>query len=66
MMQQSIGAVPDGLPVSTVAMSDELDPVVMWLRVNARPFYDREAHAIAAPPQAPAAGYGYPPARGRY
>ena len=45
MMQQSIGAVPDGLPVSTVAMSDEYDPVAMWLRANARPFYDREAHA---------------------
>ncbi|MET8857879.1 MULTISPECIES: enhanced serine sensitivity protein SseB C-terminal domain-containing protein [unclassified Streptomyces] len=65
MMQQSIGAVPDGLPVSTVAMSDEFDPVAMWLRANARPFYDREAHA--APAQAPiAGGYGYPPARGGY
>lgn len=65
MMQQSIGAVPDGLPVSTVAMSDEFDPVAMWLRANARPFYDREAHA--APAQAPTAGgYGYPPARGGY
>ncbi|GAA3817021.1 hypothetical protein GCM10023083_58420 [Streptomyces phyllanthi] len=37
MMRQSIGAVPDGLPVSTVAMSDEFDPVVMWLRVSYRP-----------------------------
>ncbi|MBT2410864.1 enhanced serine sensitivity protein SseB C-terminal domain-containing protein [Streptomyces sp. ISL-12] len=64
MMQQSVGAVPDGLAVSTVAMSDALDPVAMWLRSNARPFYDREAHA--APAQAPAAGYGYPPAGGRY
>lgn len=65
MMQQSIGAVPDGLPVSTVAMSDEYDPVAMWLRANARPFYDREAHA--APAQAPmAGGYGYPPAPGGY
>ncbi|MER7184294.1 enhanced serine sensitivity protein SseB C-terminal domain-containing protein, partial [Streptomyces hyaluromycini] len=59
MMQQSIGAVPDGLPVSTVAMTDEYDPVVMWMRATARPFYDREAHA-QAPVQAPAAGYGYP------
>jgi hypothetical protein len=50
--------------VSTVAMSDALDPVAMWLRANARPFYDREAHA--APAQAPAGGYGYPPAGGRY
>ncbi|MGA5082683.1 enhanced serine sensitivity protein SseB C-terminal domain-containing protein [Streptomyces griseoincarnatus] len=57
MMRQSLPAVPDGLPVSTVALSDEHDPVAMWLRVNGRPFYDREAHAPA-----PAAGYGYPPA----
>ncbi|WP_398655005.1 enhanced serine sensitivity protein SseB C-terminal domain-containing protein [Streptomyces kanamyceticus] len=56
MMQQSIGAVPEGLPVSTVAMSDEDDPVAMWLRANARPFYDREAQAAPAP----AGGYGYP------
>ena len=62
MMQQSIGAVPDGLAVSTVAMSDAFDPVVMWLRAGARPFYDREAHAAPAP----AAGYGFPPARGGY
>lgn len=32
MMQQSIGAVPDGLPVSTVAMSDDYDPVALWMR----------------------------------
>ncbi len=57
MMRQSLPAVPDGLPVSTVAMADEHDPVAMWLRVNARPFYDRGAHAPA-----PATGYGYPPA----
>ncbi|MGW6021681.1 enhanced serine sensitivity protein SseB C-terminal domain-containing protein [Streptomyces sp. NPDC055099] len=56
MMQQSIAAVPDGLPVSTVAMSDQYDPVAMWLRANARPFYDREAQ----PAPAPAGGYGYP------
>ncbi|GAA3491945.1 MULTISPECIES: enhanced serine sensitivity protein SseB C-terminal domain-containing protein [Streptomyces] len=60
MMQQSIGVVPDGLPVSTVAMTDEHDPVGMWLRANARPFYDRDAHA-PAPTGAP--GYGYPPSR---
>src|SRR3954452_8329223 len=64
MMQQSIGAVPDGLPVSTVAMSDEYDPVALWMRAGARPFYDREAHGSLAP--APGAGYGYPPARGGY
>lgn len=56
MMQQSIAAVPDGLPVSTVAMSDDYDPVAMWLRANTRPFYDREAQAAPAP----AGGYGYP------
>ncbi|OXY90820.1 hypothetical protein BEK98_33510 [Streptomyces diastatochromogenes] len=70
MMQQSVGAVPDGLPVSTVAMTDDYDPVVMWMRAGARPFYDREAHAAPPPPQpqlqapptgSPAAGYGYPP-----
>jgi hypothetical protein len=66
MMQQSIGAVPDGLPVSTVTMSDDYDPVVLWMRAHARPFYDREAHAPAAPPApAPASGYGFPPA-GRF
>ncbi|MFD9792585.1 enhanced serine sensitivity protein SseB C-terminal domain-containing protein [Streptomyces sp. NPDC059070] len=62
MMQQSVGAVPDGLAVSTVAMSDEYDPVGMWLRARGRPFYDREAHAA---PVAPAGGYGYPPAAPR-
>ncbi|MBT2487614.1 enhanced serine sensitivity protein SseB C-terminal domain-containing protein [Streptomyces sp. ISL-96] len=64
MMQQSIGVVPDGLPVSTVAMSDEYDPVSMWLRANARPFYDRDAHAApAAPSSAAQGGYGYPAPR---
>ncbi|MDJ0460780.1 enhanced serine sensitivity protein SseB C-terminal domain-containing protein [Streptomyces sp. H27-C3] len=62
MMQQSIGVVPEGLPVSTVAMSDDYDPVAMWLRANTRPFYDREAHAPLSP-QAPASGYGYPAPR---
>ncbi len=56
MMQQSIASVPDGLPVSTVAMSDEYDPITMWLRANSRPFYDREAHGPAG-----VGGYGYPP-----
>ncbi|MFH8613665.1 enhanced serine sensitivity protein SseB C-terminal domain-containing protein [Streptomyces sp. NPDC017979] len=67
MMQQSITAVPDGLPVSTVALSDEYDPVGMWLRANARPFYDRDAHGGApgaAPAVAPGDGYGYPPVAG--
>lgn len=64
MMQQSIGAVPEGLPVSTVAMSDEYDPVAMWLRGNSRPFYDRESHAPAGRSGVVAPGYGYPQAPG--
>ncbi|MFI6651583.1 enhanced serine sensitivity protein SseB C-terminal domain-containing protein [Streptomyces sp. NPDC050529] len=60
MMQQSIGTVPEGLPVSTVAMADEYDPVAMWLRANARPFYDREPHAPAGRGAVVAPGYGYP------
>lgn len=55
MMRQAIGAAPEGLPVSTVALSDEYDPVGMWMRVHARPFY---GHEVA--PQVPLAGYGYP------
>ncbi|CAL9307353.1 MULTISPECIES: enhanced serine sensitivity protein SseB C-terminal domain-containing protein [unclassified Streptomyces] len=61
MMRESVSAVPDGLPVSTVAMSDGYDPVALWLRANARPFYDREAHL--APPQRGTAAYGYPQQR---
>ncbi|MFE7131273.1 enhanced serine sensitivity protein SseB C-terminal domain-containing protein [Streptomyces sp. NPDC057638] len=57
MMQQSVAAVPEGLPVSTVAMSDEYDPVSMWLWANARPFYDRNAHLAPGAHE----GYGYPP-----
>lgn len=49
MMQQSVGAVPEGLPVSTVAMTDDFDPVVLWMRANSRPFYNREAHGAVAP-----------------
>lgn len=60
MMQQSVGALPDGLPVSSVAMSDDHDPVTMWLRSHARPFFDRDAHAGAVPGVAPGYGYGYP------
>ncbi|MEU6079705.1 enhanced serine sensitivity protein SseB C-terminal domain-containing protein [Streptomyces sp. NPDC047108] len=64
MMQQSVGAVPEGLPVSTVAMSDAYDPVAMWLRTFARPFFDRDVYGGAqgpAAPASPAPGYGYPP-----
>lgn len=63
MMRQSITAVPDGLPVSTVDLSDGHDPVAMWMRAQARPFYDREAHG---PAQAPVSGYGYPQAPAGY
>ncbi|MCC3767148.1 enhanced serine sensitivity protein SseB C-terminal domain-containing protein [Streptomyces sp. UNOC14_S4] len=63
MMRQSVGAVPEGLPVSTVALSDEHDPVAMWMRANARPFYDRDVYGGAASAAPPAVGgYGYPPA----
>ena len=57
MMQQSVGAVPDGLPVSSVAMSDDFDPVAMWLRRNSRPFFDRDVPTANA---GPGHGYGYP------
>ncbi len=66
MVRQSVGAVPDGLPVSSVAMADDHDPVAMWLRANSRPFFDRDAHAGAAPggvpgaPPAPVHGYPRP------
>lgn len=47
MMRQSVGAVPEGVPVCTVALADEHDPVAMWLRAQTRPFYDREGQAAA-------------------
>ncbi|WP_079032345.1 enhanced serine sensitivity protein SseB C-terminal domain-containing protein [Streptomyces specialis] len=62
MMSRAIEAVPDGLPVGTVAMADAFDPVAMWLRANTRPFYDRDAPGT--PGQDPSRlhrhGYGYP------
>lgn len=64
MMAQSVTAVPEGLPVSSVAMADDYDPVAMWLRSQARPFFDRDAQPQAgygAPgPAAGGFGYGYP------
>ncbi|MEU5838181.1 enhanced serine sensitivity protein SseB C-terminal domain-containing protein [Streptomyces diacarni] len=64
MMAQSVAAVPEGLPVSSVAMADDYDPVAMWLRRQSRPFFDRDAQPRAgygAPgPQAGGFGYGYP------
>jgi hypothetical protein len=62
MMGQAVATVPDGLAVSTVVMSDEYDPVAMWMRAGVRPFYDRDSHAAPAP----ASGYGYPPAGNGY
>nr|WP_206441815.1 enhanced serine sensitivity protein SseB C-terminal domain-containing protein [Streptomyces boncukensis] len=69
MMQRSITAVPEGLPVSSVAMADGHDPVAMWLRRQARPFFDRDTQVGAVQVQgqvprqsaAPGLGYGYPP-----
>ncbi|MDT0322087.1 enhanced serine sensitivity protein SseB C-terminal domain-containing protein [Streptomyces millisiae] len=60
MMRQAIAAVPEGLPVATVAMADGYDPVAMWLRANARPFYDRDAPAAHDPGALRQHGYGYP------
>lgn len=64
MVHQSVGVVPDGLPVSSVAMADDYDPVAMWLRANSRPFFDRDVQAGVFPGPAPAAGpapaQGYP------
>jgi len=61
MMRESVAAVPEGLPVSSVAMSDDYDPVAMWLRRNSRPFFDRDVpSAQATQSAAPGHGYGYP------
>lgn len=57
LMQHSISGAPEGLPVSTVAMADEYDPVAMWMRAFARPFFDRDAFG-AGPPPGPAAAQG--------
>lgn len=50
MMEQSLPAAPAGLPVSTVAMADDFDPVAMWMRVYARPVYDREGYGAGTVP----------------
>ncbi|GAA2717422.1 MULTISPECIES: enhanced serine sensitivity protein SseB C-terminal domain-containing protein [Streptomyces] len=61
MMQQSVGVVPEGLPVSTVSMADEYDPVALWMRAHARPFFDRDVYGGgAAAPAGPSGAYGYP------
>ena len=63
MMEQSVAAAPDGLPVAGVEIADDYDPVAMWLRRNARPFFDREAPAAGSP--APAGAPGVPSAHGQ-
>lgn len=61
LMQRAIAQAPQGLAVSTVAMSDEYDPVALWLRANSRPFYHREAGPAPYPAATYAqSGYGYP------
>jgi SseB protein C-terminal domain len=50
MMQHAIGSAPDGLPVSTVAMADDFDPVAMWMRAHQRPFFDRDAFRAGSSP----------------
>ncbi|MFI9270322.1 enhanced serine sensitivity protein SseB C-terminal domain-containing protein [Kitasatospora sp. NPDC052896] len=63
LMQRAIAQAPEGLAVSTVAMSDEYDPVALWMRAHLRPFYHREATPAPypAPPYPGAPGsYGYP------
>jgi hypothetical protein len=61
MMQQSIGGLPQGLPVSTVAMADDHDPVTMWMRAHAQPFFDREVNSWGWTQRPPAADYTAPP-----
>lgn len=60
MMQHSIGGAPDGLPVSTVAMADEYDPVAMWMSVFARPFFDRGSYTAGPAGAAPQPGWSQP------
>ncbi|WP_404816766.1 enhanced serine sensitivity protein SseB C-terminal domain-containing protein [Streptomyces thermolineatus] len=69
MMHHCIGAAPEGLPVSTVAMADEYDPVAQWMQACQRPFFDREAFGAGPapampPPPVAAPGPGRPAATG--
>ncbi|MDH6116278.1 hypothetical protein ABH930_000677 [Kitasatospora sp. GAS204A] len=64
LMQRAIAQAPPGLAVSTVAMSDDLDPVALWMRANTRPFFHREATgaqypATYPPASFPAGSYGH-------
>ncbi|WP_425555993.1 enhanced serine sensitivity protein SseB C-terminal domain-containing protein [Kitasatospora nipponensis] len=66
LMQRAIAQAPPGLAVSTVAMSDEYDPVALWMHAHARPFFHREATPAPYPAQPypaapyPQPSYGYP------
>ncbi|MFB7663103.1 enhanced serine sensitivity protein SseB C-terminal domain-containing protein [Kitasatospora sp. NPDC056138] len=42
LVQRAATHAPEGLAVSTVLMADDYDPVAMWLRACARPFFDRD------------------------
>jgi hypothetical protein len=57
MMQHALPGAPQGVAVSTVAMSDPYDPVALWLRVRAIPFFDR---GVSGGGGRPGSGYGYP------
>ncbi|WP_405019276.1 enhanced serine sensitivity protein SseB C-terminal domain-containing protein [Kitasatospora sp. NBC_00070] len=43
LVQRAVPQTPAGLPVSTVVLADDWDPVALWMRAFARPFFDREA-----------------------
>ncbi|WP_431680615.1 enhanced serine sensitivity protein SseB C-terminal domain-containing protein [Kitasatospora sp. KL5] len=61
LVQRAAQLAPEGLAVSTVAMADEFDPVAMWMRANARPFFDRDAQYGHPQGGAPYPAYGYSP-----
>lgn len=58
LVQRAVAHAPEGLAVSTVVLADEYDPVAMWMRAHARPFFDREVQ-LGPPQAAPHPGYGW-------
>jgi hypothetical protein len=40
LMESALPSAPEGLAISTVAMSDPYDPVALWLHAHVGPFYD--------------------------
>ncbi|WP_372509548.1 enhanced serine sensitivity protein SseB C-terminal domain-containing protein [Streptomyces humicola] len=56
MVQHAAAGAPAGLPLSTVAMADEYDPVAMWMRAFARPLFDREAYGTTVGATGPIPG----------